>query len=141
MFNFIKYHWFGLILSLVFALFVLQFVIVVSSPHYDLQKRGFVVCDEEMSESLRECRKTLCVLKAVSKNSYCNFEVIGKGLSAFFKGEQKRPWDNYIFEPEYPQDEILDGQEEYYLSHPEMGAEMAKIKLLNQELEKEDNEE
>ena len=42
--TFLKHHWFGLILSLFMLAYLLVFVLVLLSPRYDMQKRGFIPC-------------------------------------------------------------------------------------------------
>ena len=143
MLNFIKYHWFGLLISTAFGLFLVQFFIVLFAPHHDLQNRGFVPCTNQMAEQVETCNYAkICVLKAVSDNTFCDTKVIVSGFSKWIKGEQPRPWSNYFFVPEYPQqtedpDEEL---EEFYKENPDLQEQMQKIKQQYLELEKKNDE-
>lgn len=142
MFNFIKYHWFGLIMSIMIALFFMQFFIVLIAPHHDIQKRGFVSCTETMAQEVESCTdKHFCILRAVTANAFCDSKVIIDGLSLWVKGEQPRPWNNYWFAPEYPQEEMDEGMAEYYQENPDILQQMNKLKQQNQELENLNNEE
>ena len=136
MFDFIKYHWFGLLISILFGLFLIEFFLVLFSPHVDNQNRGFVPCTSAMSEQIETCNKRkLCILNAVYNNYICDNKVIGEGLLLWIKGKQPRPWSNYIFSPEIPTYEDYEGLKEYYLSNPDIVNEMAELKEKHKELE------
>ncbi|MBQ8784482.1 MAG: hypothetical protein IJZ59_00370 [Alphaproteobacteria bacterium] len=143
MINFIKYHWFGLIMSLIVGIFMVEFFLILFAPHYDLQKRGFVPCTDAMAEDVANCSgKSFCVMKAVTKNMVCDTKVIGHGISEWVKGKQSRPWSNYYFIPEYPQ-AVEEPDEEllkYYEENPDLAEQMAELKKNYEELEKLDDE-
>ena len=136
--GFIRYHWFGLLISIMVGLFMIQFFLVLFAPHHDVLNRGFSPCTETMAQAVADCgNKSFCVMKAVSANAYCDSKVIGQGLAAWIKGEQPRPWSNYLFVPEYPQEEEPDeGLAEYYLENPDIVKEMNELKQKSEELEK-----
>ncbi len=141
MLNFIRQHWFGFLISAVFCLFLAQFFIVLIAPHHDLQNRGFAPCTETMSKQVSDCAgNKFCVLKAVAANTFCDTAVIGQGLKNWVSGEQERPWSNYLYIPEYPQDEPDEGLEEYYESNPDIAKQMLELKNKNEELENMKNE-
>ena len=84
--TFLKHHWFGLILSLFMLAYLLVFVLVLLSPRYDVQKRGFIPCTETMAEQLIDCDNgAWCMLKTIVRNGWCDAEVIGGGAN------RKRP--------------------------------------------------
>lgn len=90
--TFLKHHWFGLILSLFMLAYLLVFVLVLLSPRYDMQKRGFIPCTEAMAERLIDCDNgAWCMLKTIVRNGWCDAEVIGGGFRMWLRGEQKRP--------------------------------------------------
>ena len=145
--NFIKNHWFGLIVSLVTLAFLCVFALVLVAPHQDEQKRGFVPCTEKMAEQLHECRgQNLCALESVINNTLCNIKVVGQGISLWIAGKQTRPWSNYLFEPELKQPTAADdfeteeSLEEYYQNNPDISLEMSELYKLNQQLEQDTDE-
>ena len=143
MLNFIKFHWFGLLISLFIGLFLLQFLIVMISPHYDLQNRGFAYCTDKMAQRIEDCQSAnLCIFKTVISGSFCDTEVIIKGFSEWIKGKQPRPWSNYIFVPEYPDEteEADEALEEYYNNNPDLYEQMDNIRQQYLELEKKNDE-
>lgn len=90
--TFLKHHWFGLILSLFMLAYLLVFVLVLLSPRYDVQKRGFIPCTEAMAERLIDCDNgAWCMLKTIVRNGWCDAEVISGGFRMWLRGEQKRP--------------------------------------------------
>ncbi len=138
MFGFIRYHWFGLLISIMVGLFMIQFFLVLFAPHHDVLNRGFSPCTETMAQKVADCgSKGLCVIKAVSANAFCDSKVIGRGLVLWIKGEQPRPWSNYLFVPEYPQEEEPDeGLADYYRENPDIAGQMGELKQKSEELEK-----
>lgn len=145
--QFIKYHWFGLLVSVIVFLFLCVFALVLAAPHQDEQKRGFVPCTETMAEELHNCNsRNMCVLGSVIKNTFCNIKVIGQGIKLWAVGEQPTPWSNYLFEPELKRPAVNDDVEpeesldEYYQNTPDIAAEMDELQQLNQQLENSDNE-
>lgn len=136
--NFIKHHWFGIIISLFVTAFMLVFVLVLISPRQDLQKRGFIPCTETMANELFACQdnKVFCMVKTILQNSWCDTKVIGDGLKLWANGEQKTPWANYIFTPELAEPEIVDeGLAEFYDQTPDVEGSMNDLKKLNTKLE------
>lgn len=142
MLKYIKYHWFGLTLSLVVALFMLQFLLVLIAPHHDVQQRGFASCTQQLSQDAETCKSSaLCVLKAVINNTFCDTKIILSGLSEWMSGRQERPWSNYLFVPEMPESEEPDEElEEFYLNNPNLLEQMEELKQKHKELEKMNNE-
>jgi len=139
--KFIKHHWFGLLVSISFGLFLIEFFLVMFAPHVDIQNRGFVPCTAQMAEEIEICsRKKLCIIKAVTDNYVCDAKVILGGVSQWLQGQQPRPWSNYLFEPELPQEEVDEGLQEYYDENPNLADEMAELKQKYKELEIEKNE-
>lgn len=145
--QFIKTHWFGLLVSVVVFLFLCVFALVLAAPHQDEQKRGFVPCTEKMAEELHDCdRRNICVLGSVVKNTFCNIKVIGEGVKLWLTGRQPAPWSNYLFAPDVKRPSAVDdvepeeSLEEYYRDTPDIAAEMENLKELNQQLENKDNE-
>lgn len=142
MIHFVKLHWFGLILSFLVALFVGVTVLLMIAPKQDLQERGFIPCTLAMIDELSNCeRKIVCSIAAITHNSWCDFKVIGKGLVQWLSGTQTRPWSNYIFTPQLPEDEFIDqdARTEYLKQYPNTLQEMQKLKQLGKELENEQN--
>ena len=140
--QFIKIHWFGLIVSLVVFWYVLLFALVLISPKQDNLERGFIPCTKKLQENINSCTTgNLCVLKHIIKNSACDSGVIISGLNLWIKGEQKNPWANYIFIPEINSEEIDEGLKEFYAEHPNLEEEMQTLKKLNEELENNATEE
>lgn len=135
--NFIKQHWFGALITLILLFSAILFVIVVLSPRYDNQKRGFIPCTETMADELLACsNKSFCMLGAVLNNSVCDAKVILNGLGDWVKGKQPAPWSNYFFTPDLtPDEETEAGVAEFYQDNPNLREEMERLKQLNQKLE------
>ena len=135
--NFIKQHWFGTLITMILLFSVIFFLIVVFSPRYDQQKRGFIPCTEAMADDLLVCsNKSFCMLGAVLNNSVCDAKVILTGLGDWVKGKQPAPWSNYFFVPDLsPDEETEAGVEEFYQDNPNLREEMDRLKQLNQKLE------
>ena len=137
--DFLKHHWFGFLLSLFVAFFVLVFTLVFFAPREDIHSRGFIPCTEEMAYNMLACQenKAWCVLSEIVKNTFCDIGVIKDGVVKWAQGQQARPWSNYYFTPELPQtdqaqDELV---QEFYQNNPDLAGEMARLKKLNKELE------
>jgi hypothetical protein len=142
MINLLKHHWFGLILGLFVVLFGVMTVLIMIAPKQDVQGRGFIPCTLVMIDELGSCeRKVYCSIKAITKNSWCDFKVIGSGMLHWLKGNQARPWSNYIFTPQLPEDGWIDkdARAEYLKQYPNTLQEMQKLKQLGKELENEQN--
>lgn len=136
--NFIKKHWFGLLISIIIFAYAIIFVLVLASPKQDLQKRGFIVCTEEFVFNAYGCEGSMCLVGAIYKNSACEAKVISKGFVNWIKGEQKTPWSNYLFEPELAVEEEVDVElQEFYDDNPNLIYDIEKLKRLSEELENE----
>ena len=98
--NFIRQYWFGLITGTFVFVFLALFILILLSPRQDIQKRGFIPCTEMMADNMLSCEgKVFCLLSAIVKNSWCDMKVVGRGMASWVKGEQRTPWENYIFIP------------------------------------------
>ena len=141
MLKFIKYHWFGFIISILFGLFLIEFFLVMFAPHVDIQNRGFVPCTTNMATKVEVChQRKLCILKAVYDNYICDGKVILIGLSDWVTGKQLRPWSNYMFEPEVQKEEMDEDLKEYYRDNPNIDEEMNELIKKHEELENINNE-
>ena len=137
MLKFIKYHWFGLFISIIIGLFLVQFALVLISPHHDAEQRGFAVCAQEMSNQIALCdSQKWCILKSIVENTFCDSKIIITGAKSWLAGQQPRPWSNYIFVPTLSIEEPDQDLEEYYQSHPDLTQQIEQLKQKNQQLEK-----
>ena len=141
MLNFIKIHWFGLILSVVAVFYTAVFVMVFLSPRQDELKRGFIPCTEILVQDMFDCNgKAWCMSKAIVKNTGCDTKIVLEGLGDWVKGKQSTRWANYLFEPrmdkENNQDEKHPELEEFYRDNRDIKADMEKLNRQWQELEK-----
>lgn len=140
-FLFVKEYWFGLLTSFILLVGFLFFLLVLLSPRYDLQKRGFIPCTETFAQNLQLCPrdgKYRCVFSEIMKNSWCDAKVIGSGFKLWVTGKQPAPWSNYIFKPELSESEN-DADEldaEFYApgSHPEL--DLLKLQQLSDIIDK-----
>ena len=143
--DFINKHWFGLLTGFIIFIFGVLFILVLLSPRQDVQRRGFIPCTEIMAEKMLSCEnnKVFCLLSAVVQNSWCDIKVVGTGIQKWINGQQATPWENYIFVPEIPSDEIFDSEArtEYLRKTPDIRAEMQRLHELNKELEDAENKE
>ena len=135
--RFIKEYWFGITISIFLLCAVVYFVLVFVSPRYDLQRRGFVSCTEELASNVESCGRnsTLCTMGAIWADNVCNMQIIAQGFQNWINGEQETPWSNYIFEPELPQ-EVTDENtelENFYQENPNLYQDMQNLKKLNKE--------
>lgn len=138
--RFIKEHWFGLIISLISLVYILMFSFVMLSPKHDPAGKGFNKCARQTYEAMQNCQKsTWCLLKEVVKNSFCNLEVMGQGVTLWLAGEQPTPWSNYLYKVELPE-EISPELKQFYQENPNLEQQMYKLKQKQQQLEKEANE-
>ena len=135
--RFWKEHWFSLLMSLFLFCAITYFVIVFISPRYDIQRRGFVPCTEELADNVELCGKdnVLCILSAIGTDNLCNLKVIAKGFQNWLDGEQSTPWSNYIFVPELPKNmsDEHEQTEEFYSINQELLQDMQNLKKLNKE--------
>ncbi len=133
MLKFIKIHWFGLIVSTIFALSIAIIIIVLISPHQNEQNKGFSPCTQQMITDINECnKKNTCVLKSLLKNNLCNIKIIGSGISLWLGGKQETPWDNYLFEEKKPQ--ISPELQDFYKQNPDINQQMIELKKLNKKI-------
>lgn len=134
-------------MSFVILIGFLFFLLVLLSPRYDSQKRGFIPCTETLAQNLLNCpqeSKYSCGIKHILHHSWCNVKVIGTGFSNWWHGKQETPWSNYIFEPE-----PINRQDNSFFEpgyHPELKIEhlqklSAEIEKQNQKLGQKDEEE
>lgn len=140
--SFIKTHWIGLISGFFIFCFLVMFILVLLSPRLDAKKRGFIPCTENMAETMLSCpedAKYSCIFKAILGNSWCDMKVIGSGLKNWLTGKQPYPWSNYIFVPEYQQDEDFndEARAEYIKNNADINQEMYNLKKWHEELENE----
>ena len=135
--NFIKSHWFGLIIWLWLVLFAILTAIVLVSPHHDAKNRGFAYCTQNLVDDLNDCnQKISCSVKVILNNTICDIKIIYAGITAWIDGKQNTPWDNYIFTPELPSSYIDEEERQEYLKeYPDTLAEMARLKILGKDLE------
>lgn len=138
-FSFIKEYWFGLLISSILLVGFLFFLLILVSPRYDLQKRGFIPCTEELSQNLQTClnqKAYRCAFGEIMKNSWCDAKVIGSGFKLWLKGEQPAPWSNYIFKPELPEDREADELDaEFYAPENRPELDLLRLQKLNDILE------
>ncbi len=137
--RFLKNHWFGFLLSLIFGAYVLVFLLVLFAPTKDMQNRGFTKCSTALYNDLKLCnRSSWCLLQKVLINNWCNVTVVGEGVSAWINGEQASPWANYFFEPELPQDEEPHPElVKFYQESTDLPRQMNELKNKNKILEQE----
>jgi len=136
--QFIKYHWFGLLVSLIVFFFLFIFFLVLIAPHQDEQERGFVPCTRNMAEQVQQCAGAKgCILKAVVENTFCNIRIVGQGAKLWAQGKQPRPWSNYLFRPELAGGENSEELDEFYRDSPDVENQMKELQKLNEELEME----
>ena len=125
------------------GIFLLVLILVIIAPKQDAKQRGFVKCTQNMVSQLIDCDKAvLCSIKAIVRNSLCDIKVINTGISKWLKGEQERPWSNYIFEPEVEKfAPFVDEEErdEYLQKYPDVEKEMQRLNKLREELENDEN--
>ncbi len=130
--NFIKIHWFGLLLSVPTVLFFGVMALVFYSPRQDALKRGFIPCTQQLVKEVFACseHKHWCMSKAIVKNTGCDFKVVFSGVKAWAEGKQSAPWSNYLFEPELPKTDLAEDDaavQEYYAENPHSEEDMLKL--------------
>lgn len=135
--KFIKQHWFGTLITLIMLFSMLLFLIVIFSPRYDKQQRGFIPCTEAMADELLNCgNKSFCMLGAILNNSVCDAKIILAGLGDWVKGRQPTPWSNYFFTPDLNADGETEAEvQEFYQDNPNLREDMKRLKQLNENLE------
>ena len=97
-----KDYWLIFICGLTVFLFFVFSAVVAMAPHIDLKQRGFTPCTYQMASNFSQNEKLSFLQTAaiINKGYVCYAGVMWTGLKLFFKGEQKTPWANYLFEPE-----------------------------------------
>lgn len=139
---FIKNYWFGTLLGLAVSAFMLMLMLILIAPKQDVQNRGFVYCTQNLIDDLADCNRALwCSSKAVSKNTWCDIKIIADGFLLWMDNKQPKPWSNYIFKPELPQNSFVDeeARAEYLKQYPDVKQEMESLHKLRKELENEQN--
>ena len=139
----LKEHWFGLLMSIFLLLATVYSALIFASPRYDLQRRGFIPCTERLAKAAANCDNSglVCIMEAIWENSRCDFGVISAGVKNWLGGKQKYPWSNYLFEPELLSDRRGNNDpelNEFYQQNPDLRGEMAKLKELNEEQDKDE---
>lgn len=142
--NFIKIHWFGILLSFISVLFLGLMALVFYSPRQDVLKRGFIPCTQQLVKDVFACgeHKHWCMSKAIVKNTGCDFKVVLDGAKAWAEGKQPAPWSNYLFEPKLPEPEAAEDDaaiKAYYAENPHSEEDMLKLQQDWDTLEKEWN--
>lgn len=96
----IKEYWFGMLLFVFSAMFLVFVAIVATAPHDDLKMRGFTPCTYQMAYdvNLYSTQSDIAgVLGAITKSYVCYAAVMGEGVKLWLNGKQSTPWDNYFF--------------------------------------------
>lgn len=140
--SFIKNYWFGTLTAILVTVFVVMLFLILLAPKQDAKERGFIPCTQNMVDDLISCeRGIICSGKAILNNTWCDLKVIGKGINLWVKGEQQRPWSNYIFEADIPNPSFVDeeARQQYLKEHPDVFEEMKRLHKLRKELENEQN--
>lgn len=110
-----KDYWLIFICGLFILAFFLFSVVVAVAPHIDMQQRGFTPCTYQMANDFSQDEKLSFgqVVSTINKGYICYAGVVWQGMKMFFKGEQKTPWANYLFEPELEAIPFADDGEPY----------------------------
>jgi len=137
-------HWFNekvifwTFAGLFVSVFVILAVLLILSPKQDVENRGFISCTNQFIKSVETClnkeskyRTAVCGLESVTKNTICDFKIIGEGVSKWSKGEQSTPWANYLYKAKLPisQNEYFDN------SSDEIDPEFEKLVLNHKKLQ------
>ncbi len=135
--KFVIKHWFGFFVSIVALFCILIFVLVLASPKQDAQKRGFVICTEGFVEDARGCAGAYgCLIKYVFVHGYCNASVVLGGAKNWVLGKQETPWSNYMFNPEYLENEEIDEElQQFYHENPNLTEQMNVFRNKSKELD------
>ncbi len=75
------------------------------------------------------------MLKSILKNTSCDSKVIFDGIKNWVKGEQKTPWQNYMFEPEVKKEVLDEELQDFYAKNKDLSKEIEELKKKNMELE------
>lgn len=95
--------YFSGLLSFIVLLVVGSITIISIAPHNDAKMRGFTPCTYEMGVKLSDPRANVGLqyaFRVVMQSYVCYGKVIKDGVELWLAGEQEKPWDNYLFEPE-----------------------------------------
>ncbi|MDD4555703.1 MAG: hypothetical protein PHE89_00025 [Alphaproteobacteria bacterium] len=135
--NFLKNHWFGFILSLFVLFFILIFVLVLISPQRDAQSRGFTACTDGFVEQAGACGNGYgCLIGSVIGHGTCTVKVVCFGVKNWLSGKQETPWANYLFNPQYLENEELDENlQDFYNENPNLTEQMNVFRKNSKELE------
>lgn len=120
----------------------MMMLLILLSPKYDAQNRGFVACTQSLLDELVECEHKIgCSMRAVAANSWCDIKTIVKGAKDWLNGQQDTPWSNYIYEPEMPKNPLIDedARAEYLRAHPNTKEDMERLHRQRKEMENEQN--
>ena len=76
MINFVKKHWFTVLMSLLVAFYLMVFVFVLVSPKVDKQNRGFIPCTQQMTVKVLENKQQSSsrLIKIVLDNTFCDIK-------------------------------------------------------------------
>lgn len=118
-----KYIYYIVLTCIVGSAIYLTAVLIIS-PKNDLKNRGFIACTKKLVLNLSECKsgEIKCVFKSFFGDTVCNMNVVFDGFSAWIKGKQSTPWENYIFEPKWQEE-----SENPYLSNPQEDMENMRL--------------
>lgn len=136
--NFIKSHWFGMLIGLWMFLFIALVGIVIFAPHHDAKNRGFAFCTHNLADDLISCDKaTLCTMNAILNNTWCDIKIICQSFNDWIDNKHPYPWSGYLFEPEQLHSSYFDEEEvkEYMQEYPDTLEEMVELKKLRKDME------
>lgn len=136
--NFIKNHWFNVLMAL-FILLSMGFTLLIAfSPKEDKLDRGFIPCSKQLAERVASCQGSFsCTIEAVLKNSACDSKIIFNGVKMWLKGEQPTPWSNYYFEPDlsHLENPLDENSGLFYQENPNYLQDFEDLKQEHQKLE------
>jgi hypothetical protein len=131
----LKKYWFPILIELIVVFFAALFVVVALSPRQDSQNRGFIPCTDKLIEDLSACGgNKICAVETIVANTWCDFKVMGEGVSLWLGGKQPRPWSNYLFEPEW-EEETDEDLLEFYRNNPDLEKDMRRLIELEKGME------
>jgi len=141
--NFIKAHWFGILIWIWLTLVFLFAALIVSAPHYDARNRGFAFCSQQLIDDLHSCNHSVfCSSEMIIRSTKCDLKVVAASFSDWMAGKHQYPWSGYIFVPELPQDYLIDeeSRREYLKEYPDTAEEMLKLQQLRKDMENAQNQ-
>lgn len=133
MLKFLKYHWFGLIVSIIGGCYVLIFLLVLFAPKQDKLNRGFIPCTKTLVQEMFACtnNKAWCMSQSIIKNTWCDTKVIIGGIGAWLTGKQNTPWANYYFTPilenKGQKQDISPELQQFYDENPNIAEQMETL--------------